>query len=292
LTDDTESDYNEARAEVFEAIGHPTRIRILQRLDEKPLGFSELKKEVGIESSGHLEFHLRKLAHLIRTDETGSYTLTDDRREAIRIIRNVSRENPQPSSFPQAVRNRIWVRVALAVFVVLLVAFIAIPSGITITVAPGGTFRPLVGLFIQAIDRQMLPAGRTLIASGGLSQPLEIYAAASVTLALLFASPGIAYAVMRRLGPTLASRRRLNYTLVALASLLLAAGALFGYFILGSLVFGGGAQHVVQNQGPASGAFLDATDFYLGALEIIGASAVAFTLPVYLYVRVRFRAPK
>ncbi|MGD0638524.1 MAG: twin-arginine translocase subunit TatC [Nitrososphaerales archaeon] len=288
MADDNDSDFNEARAEVFEAIGHPTRIRILQALNERPLGFGELKKEVGIGSSGHLEFHLRKLAHLIRTDEAGSYTLTDDGREAIRLIRNVWSENPHGTASQEA-RNRVWTRAALAAFVVLLVALVAIPSGITISIGPGGSFRPLVGLFIQEIDRQMLPAGRTLIASGDLSAPLEIYAAASITLALLFASPGVAYVVIRRLGPGLTGRRRLTYGLVALASILVAFGALFGYLVLGNLAFGSGVQQIVQNQSPPPGSFLDATDFYFGALGIIGASAVAFALPLCLFVRVRFR---
>ena len=81
-----DSRFGSERAELFEALGHETRIRILQILSETPSGFSELKKRVNIESSGNLSFHLGKLGNLVRTDSNGDYLLTDDGREAVRVI--------------------------------------------------------------------------------------------------------------------------------------------------------------------------------------------------------------
>jgi DNA-binding transcriptional ArsR family regulator len=60
------------RAEVFYALGHPTRIQILKVLSEGSLGFADLKKKTGFESSGHLQHHLTKLNGLSKTDEYGS----------------------------------------------------------------------------------------------------------------------------------------------------------------------------------------------------------------------------
>ena len=74
LSDGSNSDFNEARAEVFDALGHPTRIKVLQALGQRPLSFSELKKEVGIESSGHMAFHLGWLNHLLGTERRESWT--------------------------------------------------------------------------------------------------------------------------------------------------------------------------------------------------------------------------
>lgn len=85
-------DFNASRAELFEALGHPTRIKILQALREKPLGFSELKKEAGVESNGLLAFHLGKLGHLVRTDEDGSHALSDEGKEALRIVGTIRDE--------------------------------------------------------------------------------------------------------------------------------------------------------------------------------------------------------
>jgi len=78
--------FDSSRAELFEALGHPARVRILRALEKRQLGFAELKREVGIESSGHLQFHLGKLTGLVGTSGDGSYSLTDDGKEAIRVL--------------------------------------------------------------------------------------------------------------------------------------------------------------------------------------------------------------
>jgi DNA-binding transcriptional ArsR family regulator len=81
--------FDRTRADLFEAIGHPIRIKILEAIAAEPLTFSGLKKRVGIESSGHMTFHLEKLTQLIRTAPDGTYALTDDGREALRLIQTV-----------------------------------------------------------------------------------------------------------------------------------------------------------------------------------------------------------
>ena len=50
------------------------------------MGFSELKRRVGIESSGLLSFHLGKLTHLVASNQEGAYVLTDQGKEAVRMI--------------------------------------------------------------------------------------------------------------------------------------------------------------------------------------------------------------
>ena len=82
---DADGGFDSSRAELFDALGHPTRIKILQVLNQRATTFSELKKEVGIESSGHLSFHLGKLNLLLRVTPEGIYELTDDGREALHL---------------------------------------------------------------------------------------------------------------------------------------------------------------------------------------------------------------
>src|SRR2546425_644573 len=77
--------FDAGRAELFEAMGHPNRIRILKALSGRPLGFSELKRTLGMESSGLLSFHLQKLTNLVKTTPEGAYALTDEGKEALRI---------------------------------------------------------------------------------------------------------------------------------------------------------------------------------------------------------------
>ena len=97
MTEDQGDSFNSSRAEVFEALGHPTRMRILQALNERALGFSELKRETGIESNGLLAFHLGKLNGLVKLNSESSYALTDEGREALRII-EASRKQPEGHS--------------------------------------------------------------------------------------------------------------------------------------------------------------------------------------------------
>jgi DNA-binding HxlR family transcriptional regulator len=77
------------RAEVFDALGHPTRIIILKALNEGTMGFAELKKRVNIESSGHLQHHLNKLDGLIKTDGNGKYCLSDQGKDALLAMQAV-----------------------------------------------------------------------------------------------------------------------------------------------------------------------------------------------------------
>jgi hypothetical protein len=51
------------------------------------MSFSELKKKVGIESNGLLSFHLGKLTHLVLPNQEGAYALTEQGKEAVRMIR-------------------------------------------------------------------------------------------------------------------------------------------------------------------------------------------------------------
>jgi DNA-binding transcriptional ArsR family regulator len=82
-------DEDRKRAEVFDALSHPTRIMLLKALSDEPLGFADLKKKLGIESSGHLQHHISKLGGLVKTDEYGKYTLSDQGKDALHSVDTV-----------------------------------------------------------------------------------------------------------------------------------------------------------------------------------------------------------
>ncbi|MHA1909933.1 MAG: winged helix-turn-helix domain-containing protein, partial [Candidatus Thorarchaeota archaeon] len=84
----SDADNGNNEASLFEAISHATRIRTLFLLNDKILGFSELKHGLGIKSSGNLQHHLGKLGLLIELNE-GLYSLSDHGREAIMAIEAV-----------------------------------------------------------------------------------------------------------------------------------------------------------------------------------------------------------
>jgi len=79
------------QAEFFDSLAHPTRIKILKTLSEEPLSFSELKRRLGIESSGHLQHHLSKLGNLVKTDEKGRYCLSEHGEDALIAIQAIEK---------------------------------------------------------------------------------------------------------------------------------------------------------------------------------------------------------
>ena len=86
VEDDKNFESDKQRAEVFDALGHPTRIAILKVLSEDSLGFADLKKKTGIQSSGHLQHHINKLFDLVKTDEYGKYYLSDQGKDALLTV--------------------------------------------------------------------------------------------------------------------------------------------------------------------------------------------------------------
>jgi DNA-binding transcriptional ArsR family regulator len=70
-------------AELFEAISHPTRIKILRILEKEPSSFASLKRRLSIDSSGNLDHHLKKMRVLVKVQNDGLYALTDAGKEAL-----------------------------------------------------------------------------------------------------------------------------------------------------------------------------------------------------------------
>lgn len=85
--------------EVFDSISHPLRIKILKELAKTPLGFSELKRAINVESSGALDFHLKKMQNLIETDSAGRYVLNARGSAALEAIRAIEQYGWQKRSF-------------------------------------------------------------------------------------------------------------------------------------------------------------------------------------------------
>jgi len=87
MNDTDFSAFDASRVELLEALSHPLRVRILRVLGERSQRFSELKHTLGLESSGHLSFHLEKLGNLVKTTLEGDYELSDEGTEALRLAR-------------------------------------------------------------------------------------------------------------------------------------------------------------------------------------------------------------
>ncbi len=112
---------------LFDSLGHPMRVKILEAVKGAPLSFSAIKKEVGIESSGHLTFHLDKLKGLLKVNTDGNYELTDDGKEALRLVSvfsMVGKERPEaPKKDWKKNSNIVW---ACALIVIVAISAVSI----------------------------------------------------------------------------------------------------------------------------------------------------------------------
>jgi DNA-binding transcriptional ArsR family regulator len=77
---------NDVKYVIFQALSHPTRVKILALIDHKDLTFGSLKNELGIESSGQLQHHMQKLSSLVTEKDNGSYGLTNAGKRALDIF--------------------------------------------------------------------------------------------------------------------------------------------------------------------------------------------------------------
>ncbi len=178
-------------------------------------------------------------------------------------------------------------KVAFTSFVVILAVFLVVPEDPAALITGGyNSFRPMIGFFINSVDQQLLPHGWTLIASGGLSQPLEIYLVASVLFALIFNAPIFAFETVRFISPALNEREKgLIYPFVGAVTGLFAFGVVFGYFFLAKFLLVALAPFFITvNIAP----LVDAGSFYFTVFLTIAMSGFAFTIPVYVYTVIDF----
>jgi len=57
---------------VFEAVSHSLQVEIIKLLAKGPKRFADIKRELKIDSSGLLDFHLKKLDDLISINNEAS----------------------------------------------------------------------------------------------------------------------------------------------------------------------------------------------------------------------------
>ena len=125
MEDEKQVETDRQRAEVFDALGHPTRLLILKVLSEGSLGFSDLKKKTAIESSGHLQHHLTKLNGLIKTDELDKYCLSEEGKDALLTVQTVEKSVEPPKNTQKhtlRLSKKILFQSASILLVVLLIS--------------------------------------------------------------------------------------------------------------------------------------------------------------------------
>jgi DNA-binding HxlR family transcriptional regulator len=85
--------------DIFEAVSHPLRVEIIKVLAKGPRRFADIKRELRIESSGLLDFHLKKLDNLISIDNEGFYVLNEKGFAALQAVEALSKYGWQKRAF-------------------------------------------------------------------------------------------------------------------------------------------------------------------------------------------------
>jgi DNA-binding HxlR family transcriptional regulator len=132
MEDEKQVEQDRQRAEIFDALGHPTRILILKVLSEGSLGFADLKKKTAIESSGHLQHHLTKLDGLIKNDEFGKYCLSEQGKDALLTVQTVENVSEKSSFMEKKYKRHFNAHIGLKPVAFLLVALLIATTAIAL----------------------------------------------------------------------------------------------------------------------------------------------------------------
>src|SRR3989475_5832109 len=169
----------------------------------------------------------------------------------------------------------------LVIFVILLLVPRNPYEFLTLT----GTYNPLVSIFLDRIVQDILPAGWTLIGFH-VNEGLEIVLVASLVLAVAFDIPVIAYETFRFIDPALKeNERKLVYPFVISSSILFLVGLAFGYFILAKFLLIALTPFFVAGHLELT---IEGADFYYVVFLTVFFSGVAFTIPIFVYLIIRF----
>jgi len=151
-------------SELFEKISHPTRVKILKLLGVSPLNFSQLKNKLGIESSGNLDHHIKKLEGLISLDSNGLYKLSDEGKEAIKAIKSIEYSFALKGTRSVAQSRRIF-----GVLLMFLGIFMIAVTIMAVAIIPDSmTYQQLVGLLSGLIGALVGMLGAALGLRGAI----------------------------------------------------------------------------------------------------------------------------
>jgi sec-independent protein translocase protein TatC len=177
------------------------------------------------------------------------------------------------------------IKMVLIAYGVCLVFWLMMPTDLLdLNGLMTGMYRPFISLVLDHASG--LAAGRITIIAGSLTSPLEIYFYASAILAMITASPVIAYEFYKFIDPALLPHEKgLIYKFTVAFVGLLTGGALVGYFLLtpATIRFMSYFAVVVNAQ-----SVITAADYYGIVFLIVGATGIAFTSPAIFVLLIRF----
>lgn len=148
-----------------------------------------------------------------------------------------------------------------------------------------GMYRPMISIVLN--NAQGLTGGKMRIIAGAMTAPLEIYFLASAVMALITASPVVAYEIYKFVDPALrpGEKNTLSKFMMAFVALFV-GGAAIGYFVLMPAII-----RFMTYFANVVGAepIITAGDYYGMVFMGVGAAALAFTTPAVFVLLVDFK---
>jgi sec-independent protein translocase protein TatC len=176
-------------------------------------------------------------------------------------------------------------KVVFLSLVTLFLVFVAVPTDLRKFFDTQGNYVSLISFFLARIRQDILPDNWILIANK-LNEPLEVFLIASLVLALTFNMPIFAYEVFKYVDPALKpEEKRMVYPFVISSSTFFALGSLFGYFFIARFLIIALSPFFIASQ---ASPYVDVSDFFFVVFLTIFLSGVAFTIPVFIFLLIRF----
>ena len=175
-------------------------------------------------------------------------------------------------------------KIALYTFVGSIVLLMVLPGNLSF-VNSLGDYQFLVAVILTRIREHVLPADVKLVGLG-LTDPMELFVMAAITLGAAITFPVVAFRVYQFINPALYKKEKNTvYPFLASFSILFISGLVFGYLIL--------APYMIRAMLPffsAVGAepFIDIMTFYALMLQTTLLMGLFFTFPVFLVLFVKF----
>jgi len=145
---------------IFHALRHPIRREILRKLSARSLTYSELLKELNIDESSFLNYHLRKMEELLIAKKGKEYVLTDVGEICLRLVERIKEKDDFTEYLAyRRIRERLKSKVTitlvvlltLSIFLLVELAIIGIINYafIIVTMSSGIAFSAVLTFFIH-----------------------------------------------------------------------------------------------------------------------------------------------
>gem|GEM_PF-4689824 len=123
---DTNNHFDEEElTRLFKILEHPLRRDVIRALHRnKSLGFTDLMKQLGVEKTGSLSFHLEALSPYLEQDERRRYSLSKEGEKAAKLLETSISTDVKPKTNPGNTQKIFFAIIALMIMALSLSSYL------------------------------------------------------------------------------------------------------------------------------------------------------------------------